>query len=714
MKSSDTSGFERHGRSREASATNGAQGRRRESTRSSQSAHLSPPPQREQAGRDTASTITPFQSASEWMASRVHSVAKHIADYTEGDDEDLSTRYERDFDGAPPSRRRQSSKSMPSYVSSGQWKSQSSAVLEPPSPTQSKLGFCAPSCGACNSTDEASLSAVATVAGKPDLSNDAVYTSMLNEILFRGESLEVPPGTKDFRDGMNRYLTVYLDSRELDKDTFMAAIQFRFKRMTIYPEPFEAPEIRATRNLATMLELQIRASSEPDPQRSVFFSANGDAPTNPPSTPELDNGFIYSGQQNPSNAGPIYAENRAETTSEPMYPSSPQQSQQTVGTGAYQTQYFDSFYHLPSSFSPQQQQHNEHQSSQYGSPTSSPLRPDPYSHSPGESYFRNDPMNYTPPSPLPPSTQGPPVGDPMSYDVAAQHAVNGGEAATFAWRSQTRQHIMDEIMNLSEMLTDVRINPQQRSHYVSRLEELKYDLLLLSNTNTTAESKQKNSGSSKSPRNTSEAVDESETDSSFLFNKKATRRKSLLTEDETSSSESDTELWGNDMAATKSGASNVGEAKRVLSVEQQTPGVVADGKTSANSETETMDEKVIVTPSSALTEATPTKSGKMRSMLKKSKMKQKRPVVVMVRAPATLPAGYTFEARVDGKVMMVKIPKGGVKNGQVFEHTVEAEVQMSIPIGYWRVGLFTSWLHCTSVPMTVNGSIFPHSKFITY
>eukprot|EP01083_Nonionella_stella_P030596 83871_1 len=37
-----------------------------------------------------------------------------------------------------------------------------------------------------------------------------------------------------------------------------------------------------------------------------------------------------------------------------------------------------------------------------------------------------------------------------------------------------------------------------------------------------------------------------------------------------------------------------------------------------------------------------------------------------VIAPSTLPEGYTFEAEANGKTFQVKVPPGGVKEGQVF------------------------------------------------
>lgn len=51
---------------------------------------------------------------------------------------------------------------------------------------------------------------------------------------------------------------------------------------------------------------------------------------------------------------------------------------------------------------------------------------------------------------------------------------------------------------------------------------------------------------------------------------------------------------------------------------------------------------------------------------------------VRVVAPATLAEGYSFEATVDGRVFVVMVPEGGVKEGQEFEvpYPVDAKLTM--------------------------------------
>lgn len=67
--------------------------------------------------------------------------------------------------------------------------------------------------------------------------------------------------------------------------------------------------------------------------------------------------------------------------------------------------------------------------------------------------------------------------------------------------------------------------------------------------------------------------------------------------------------------------------------------------------------------------------------------------LVQVVAPATLPEGYEFEAQVGSSVIKVKVPPGGVEEGQKFEIPFEtqhftAAAGPNVPVGHWRDGLF--------------------------
>lgn len=70
------------------------------------------------------------------------------------------------------------------------------------------------------------------------------------------------------------------------------------------------------------------------------------------------------------------------------------------------------------------------------------------------------------------------------------------------------------------------------------------------------------------------------------------------------------------------------------------------------------------------------------------------PVKVYVCAPATLPAGYTFEAAINGdpdRTFTAEVPVGGVTEGQTFLAPLPdnfTDDRLRIPTGHWKDGLF--------------------------
>jgi len=69
-------------------------------------------------------------------------------------------------------------------------------------------------------------------------------------------------------------------------------------------------------------------------------------------------------------------------------------------------------------------------------------------------------------------------------------------------------------------------------------------------------------------------------------------------------------------------------------------------------------------------------------------------VKVHVLAPANLPAGYTFEASVNGdpdRTFTAEVPEGGVTEGQTFLAALPENYtgeRLNIPTGHWKDGLF--------------------------
>ncbi|KAL9180871.1 hypothetical protein ACHAXT_011324 [Thalassiosira profunda] len=73
-----------------------------------------------------------------------------------------------------------------------------------------------------------------------------------------------------------------------------------------------------------------------------------------------------------------------------------------------------------------------------------------------------------------------------------------------------------------------------------------------------------------------------------------------------------------------------------------------------------------------------------------------------VVAPATLPEGYTFEAEANGHAFTVKVPVGGVEEGQRFSvpfpagangYSGAAIPRASVPVGHWKDGLCDCFRH---------------------
>jgi hypothetical protein len=67
--------------------------------------------------------------------------------------------------------------------------------------------------------------------------------------------------------------------------------------------------------------------------------------------------------------------------------------------------------------------------------------------------------------------------------------------------------------------------------------------------------------------------------------------------------------------------------------------------------------------------------------------------MMQVVAPATLPEGYEFQAVAGNRTFTVKVPPGGIEQGQKFEvpfpqHLESAISGISVPVGHWRDGLF--------------------------
>lgn len=87
-----------------------------------------------------------------------------------------------------------------------------------------------------------------------------------------------------------------------------------------------------------------------------------------------------------------------------------------------------------------------------------------------------------------------------------------------------------------------------------------------------------------------------------------------------------------------------------------------------------------------------------------------------VVAPATLPEDYTFEAEVEDRTFIVKVPKGGVEEGQKFVVPLPAfdalddkmlQPRLRIPVGNWKHGIFHCLKHGVFHPMLCHAFFCP-------
>jgi len=90
---------------------------------------------------------------------------------------------------------------------------------------------------------------------------------------------------------------------------------------------------------------------------------------------------------------------------------------------------------------------------------------------------------------------------------------------------------------------------------------------------------------------------------------------------------------------------------------------------------------------------------------------------VQVTAPATLTAGYTFDAEHNGIPFVVRVPAGGVTEGQVFTTSFSPTVHTAITTGRWIDGLCDCFNHpltcimvCCGCSLCVVGQVLTRLK----
>jgi len=83
--------------------------------------------------------------------------------------------------------------------------------------------------------------------------------------------------------------------------------------------------------------------------------------------------------------------------------------------------------------------------------------------------------------------------------------------------------------------------------------------------------------------------------------------------------------------------------------------------------------------------------------------------MVDVVAPADLPAGYHFEAEIEGQRFLATVPPGGVQQGETFTCYMREldSVAIDIPVGYWKDGLCNFFKYGCCHPVVWHGLFCP-------
>lgn len=83
--------------------------------------------------------------------------------------------------------------------------------------------------------------------------------------------------------------------------------------------------------------------------------------------------------------------------------------------------------------------------------------------------------------------------------------------------------------------------------------------------------------------------------------------------------------------------------------------------------------------------------------------------IVDVVAPADLPAGFTFEARMGNRRFMATVPEGGVTAGQTFSCPMKSveKSQIKVPTGIWRDDVFDCFQHGLCHALVCNALVCP-------
>ena len=82
-------------------------------------------------------------------------------------------------------------------------------------------------------------------------------------------------------------------------------------------------------------------------------------------------------------------------------------------------------------------------------------------------------------------------------------------------------------------------------------------------------------------------------------------------------------------------------------------------------------------------------------------------------APANLPHGFIFDTYINGEKFKFKVPKGGVKEGQIWKNPIIIpEHLVYVPVGVWRDRLWNVFAHGIFHPLVILSFMTPLCKFL--
>lgn len=514
-----------------------------------------------------------------------------------------------------------------------------------------------------------------------DLStNDAEFYEIAQEILNKADSLS-GISTSHFQQSMNRSIAAILERRGVAPHKFLEALQYRTARIPIFSGPENASKlITMTKNLALLLNVRQETSYDDCSNSDMKFV---------PASNSFIEGHLNPEQLNQQHYSSSAAAQQCSYTKKPSHPNFPTTERYLSSTLPYiqHRPYFPApspfsadsfdpyckestrqFYHTSSSWQeyPPQETNKHHWQSHLQPSFSEPVH---------ENNVRDD-------------------------DTASFQSSNFDEEEHYSniqqmelLLSQERQQIMREICYLMDLLSRANNDPLLHRKYENELLELQNQLDLLHDDVN---------------------VDDIPTLEAPL------RADSIAV----------TEVLNNTHAENSSIASvNIsGGAAKIISKEKRNKKKMAES-VAATTPVEavvspTIDEvlastyheladngaiQILQETHQQVLEPVTLTNG--QGPMDKSKQPRKNNKVIQVRAPMTMPEGYTFEAKVGEKVMMVKVPKGGAKRGQIFEHLIEEETQMYIPLGRWRYSLLSCCVLGVLHPMLCNGIFCPQGEF---